>query len=213
MLSVRSSSFSIIALLCAARLFAADGAVDTSAYKKPIRVACLGDSITYGVGAGTGWGWPDQLDRMLGADWDVRNFGHSGATVGEADKHSIWHQKEYTEAMAFHPDVAIILLGTNDTKPTNWDDAGRKQFPKLYKKLIVEFQQLTSTPRVYCGLPPYVAGKGNFGINEDGVQQQIPIIQEICKDWKAGVSDVVLDGFAGMGALRTTSIPTKTAPR
>src|SRR4051794_21724665 len=75
----------------------------------PVRVACVGDSITHGVGAGTGGAWPDQLDRMLDAAFDVRGFGHSGATVGKADKHSYWTQKEYKNALAFRPDVVVLM--------------------------------------------------------------------------------------------------------
>ena len=162
--------------------------INVADYKQPIRVACLGDSITAGVGAKPGWSWPDQLDRMLGRNWDVRNYGHSGGTVGKADKHSIWSQKEYKSALELHPDVVVILLGTNDTKPDNW--AGKKDFPKLYKELVVSFQKLSSKPRVFCGYPPYVAKKGAFGINEAGVKEQIPMIQEVAKDFGAGVIDV-----------------------
>ena len=173
-----------------ASLFAAgeNDLIKVADYAPPIRVSCLGDSITHGVGANTGWAWPDQLDRMLGAQWDVRNFGHSGATVGRDDKHSIWSQKEYKEALLFHPDVVIILLGTNDTKPENW--AKKDAFPKLYKELVVSFQQLSSKPRVWCGTPPYVAKKGAFGINEAGVLEQIPLIRKVGNEHGAGVADV-----------------------
>lgn len=162
--------------------------INPADFKPPIRLACLGDSITFGVGAGSGQSWPDQLQRMLGDGWDVRNYGHSSASVAKGDKHSIWSQKEYTNALLFHPDVAIILLGTNDTKPENW--AGKAQFPKLYKELVVSFAELSSKPRVFCGTPPHVAKKGNFGINEAGVLEQIPMIEQVAKDWKAGVIDV-----------------------
>ena len=185
----------LVAIVCAAGWAADPGApLNAADYKPPIRVACLGDSITYGVGAKPGWSWPDQLDRMLGQDWDVRNYGHSGATVGKDDKHSIWNQKEYKAALEFHPDVVLILLGTNDTKPQNW--AAKADFPKLYKDLVVSFQKLSSKPRILCGLPPYVAKKGNFGINEAAVKEQAPMIQQVAKDWGAGVVDVhaALDG-------------------
>ncbi len=162
--------------------------INTADFKPPIRLACLGDSITFGVGAGAGQSWPDQLQRMLGDGWDVRNFGHSGASVAKGDKHSIWSQKEYANALLFHPDVAIILLGTNDTKPENW--AGKAQFPKLYKDLVVSFAALSSKPRIFCGTPPHVAKKGNFGINEDGVLEQIPLILQVAKDWNAGVINI-----------------------
>jgi len=152
------------------------------------RVACLGDSITYGVGADTGWSWPEQLDRMLDTTWDVRNYGHSGASLAREEKHAIWIQKEYKDALLLHPDIVIILLGTNDTKPENW--AKKNEFPKLYKELVDSFQKLSSKPRIFCGTPPYVAKKGAFGINEAGVREQIPMIQQIAAELGATVIDV-----------------------
>lgn len=166
----------------------ANAAIDPHDYQPPIRVACLGDSITFGVGAGPGFAFPEQLDRMLGADWDVRNFGHSGATIGKSDKHAIWGTKQYKDALAFHPDVVIIMLGTNDTKPENWAEKG--QLPKLYKQLVESFQKLSSKPRVFCCTPPYVAKKGNFGINEAGVLEEIPLVRQVASDTGAGVIDV-----------------------
>ena len=182
-----------LATICAftfAPLVAADpnAPINTADFKPPIRLACLGDSITFGVGAGAGRSWPDQLQRMLGDGWDVRNFGHSGASVAKGNKHSIWSQKEYANALLFHPDVAIILLGTNDTKPEN--RTGKAQFPKLYKELVTSFASLSSQPRIFCGTPPHVAKKGAFGINEEGVLEQMPMISQVAKDWNAGVIDV-----------------------
>jgi len=163
-------------------------AIATLAHAAPIRIACLGDSITHGVGAETGWSWPEQLDRMLDANWDVRNYGHSGASVAKEEKHTIWSQKEYRNALLLHPDIVIILLGANDTKPDNW--AHKSEFPKLYKELVASFQKLSSKPRVFCGTPPFVAKKGAFGINEPGVQEQIPMIQQVASELGATVIDV-----------------------
>ena len=177
-------------LLFALHVRAADATapVNVADYQPPIRVACLGDSITHGVGAAAGWAFPDQLDRMLGAEWDVRNFGHSGATVGREDKHAIWTQKEFKDALAFHPDVLVLLLGTNDSKPANWAKKG--DFPKLYKDLVAEFQHLSSKPRVFCGTPPCVAKNGNFGINDPVVLEEIPVIEALAKELGASVVDV-----------------------
>ena len=75
----------ILSLLISAGAMAAapSAPVNPADYKPPIRVACLGDSITHGVGAATGWSWSEQLDRMLGPDWDVRNYGHIRAKFDE----------------------------------------------------------------------------------------------------------------------------------
>ena len=50
-------------------------------YQGTIRMACVGDSITAGVGAARGQSYPAQLGKMLGERWEVRNFGVSGSTL------------------------------------------------------------------------------------------------------------------------------------
>lgn len=57
--------------------------VDVSQYQGTIRVACVGDSITAGVGVKNGKteAYPVQLDNMLGEKWTVKNFGVSGSTM------------------------------------------------------------------------------------------------------------------------------------
>ena len=60
---------------------AAPAPLDPKDFPAPIRVACVGDSITAGFGAPKGWSYPDQLRMILGAGWEVGNFGVSGRTL------------------------------------------------------------------------------------------------------------------------------------
>ena len=56
----------------------------TSAKSKgPIRVACIGNSITYGYGLADREheAYPVLLQQKLGAKYQVENFGKSGATL------------------------------------------------------------------------------------------------------------------------------------
>lgn len=48
-----------------------------------VKVACLGNSITYGLTLQSpeSQSYPSLLGNMLGAKYEVRNFGHSGAAV------------------------------------------------------------------------------------------------------------------------------------
>ena len=50
---------------------------------EPVRVACVGDSITYGHGIKDRLhdAYPGVLSSMLGEKYDVRNFGVSGKTT------------------------------------------------------------------------------------------------------------------------------------
>ena len=88
----------------------------------PIRVACIGNSVTYGYGHRdpSATSYPTQLGHMLGDGYHVRNFGHSGATLLNHGHRPYTQQQAYRDAIAFAPDKAIIHLGLNDTDPRNW---------------------------------------------------------------------------------------------
>ena len=55
----------------------------TSCQKEPVRVACVGDSITFGHGIKDreNDAYPGVLRSLLGEKYDVRNFGVSGSTT------------------------------------------------------------------------------------------------------------------------------------
>ena len=154
-------------------------------YTKPIRVACVGDSITYGFRPPNPNTYPRQLGKMLGHDWKVRNFGVSGRTLLKHGDYPYWKEQAYKEARAFKPNVVIIMLGTNDTKPQNWKH--RADFFANYEELVKKFQALPSKPRIFVCLPTPVPDGGNYGINEAGVTEEIPLIKKVARQTGAGV--------------------------
>lgn len=158
------------------------------AWAEPIRVACVGDSITAGAGAGKGNAYPDQLGRMLGEKYEVKNFGVSGSTLLNHGDKPYQKQKAFADAKAYNPDIVIIKLGTNDTKPQNWKF--KDEFVADYKDLISQFRNLPSKPKSFICHPAYVPGQGNFGINEAGVLEQIPLLDKLAKEEKLGVIDI-----------------------
>ena len=115
-------------------------------YDETIRVACIGDSITYGAGIKDREHnhYPAQLGRLLGPRWDCRNFGVSGDTLLRRGDMPYWDESAYREALGFDPHVVIIKLGTNDSKPQNWKYADA--FEQDYKDLIRSFAALPSSP-------------------------------------------------------------------
>lgn len=160
----------------------------SAAEKEPVRIACVGDSITAGVGASKGNAYPSQLGRMLGDGWAVKNFGVSGATLLNHGDRPYQKQGAFNKALEFQPNVVVIKLGTNDTKPQNWKF--KDKFVADYKDLISQFVKLSSKPRIYVCRPAPVPGKGNFGINEAGVLEEIPMLDKIAADAKATVIDI-----------------------
>ncbi len=177
-------------LLTAAVCLAADpnAPVNVADYKAPVRVTCVGDSITVGAGAAQGMSYPDQLGRMLGDRWQVRNFAVSGTTMLKEGDFPYWETNQFRLALDSRPDVVVIMLGTNDTKPQNWKH--KDQYAADYKAMIGRFAKLPSKPRVFICLPPPVPGKGNFGINEEGVREEVPEIKKIARDEGTGLIDM-----------------------
>lgn len=155
-----------------------------------IRVACAGDSITYGAGVENRDknNYPKVLGEFLGASFDVRNFGRSGATLQKAGDLPYWNTEEYKGLVDWQPDVIILKLGTNDTKPQNWK--GRKAFEADLKAMLEALRSLKSKPKIWVCLPvPVYADQ--WGINastlDNGV---IPSIMDVCNDRKIPVIDL-----------------------
>jgi acyl-CoA thioesterase I len=173
-------------LFSAALVFAADP-IDTAKFEGKVKVACVGDSITQGVGT-KGNPYPKQLQELLGDKWEVGNFGVSGRTLLDKGDHPYSKENKYQDALAMKPDVVIIKLGTNDTKPQNWKF--KDEFEADYKKLIASFQALETKPRIFICRPVPVIGDGAWGINEAGIQEQMPILDKLAKEMGAGIIDM-----------------------
>lgn len=134
----------------------ATGKTKHHAPSDPIRVACVGNSITYGMGVENREqnSYPAVLGRLLGEAYQVRNFGHSGATLLNRGHHPYTQTQEYAEALAFRPDVVVIHLGINDTDPRNWPNY-RDDFIPDYRALIARFREANPSVRVYvCRMTP-----------------------------------------------------------
>lgn len=144
-----------------------------------IKVACIGNSITYGFGYDNPNSYPSQLDSMLGEGWEVKNFGVSGATMLRNGDLPYYKQKAYSDAQSYQPDVVIIKLGTNDSKPQNWQYAD--QFKADYAAMIAELKALPSAPFIVL-CTPVPAYSAAWGINDSIIRQQITIVKSLVKE-------------------------------
>ena len=175
--------------LGAANLFASEPKpVDPAKFDRPVRVACIGDSITQGVGATSGMSYPSQLQTLLGPQWVVGNFGVSARTLLSKGDLPWRNEPQFQQAQDFKPDVVIIMLGTNDTKPYNWEHKG--DFYSDYSDLVDIFAKLPSHPSIYVCRPCPVPEPGNYGINEANVQREIPLIDKLAKKKGLGLVDM-----------------------
>ncbi|MBP5769488.1 MAG: GDSL family lipase [Fibrobacter sp.] len=131
------------------------------------KVACVGNSITYGFGIES---WPDQtsyphhLQGMLRGDAPgdtVENFGVSSLTVRKDDQASYWKGHRFAPAIEFAADTVIIELGTNDSKAyTQWSTPAQNAavdsaITADFEALIDTFQ-VKSKPHIFICLAPYV---------------------------------------------------------
>ena len=166
-----------LTMTVAAARVAAQPAAPAAAGK--LRVACIGDSITFGAGVKDRAknSYPAVLQRLLGADYEVRNFGVSGRTLLQHGDFPYGKEKAYKQALEFNPDIVVIKLGTNDSKPQNWKF--KSEFAADARALIASFRALPGKPRVLICLP-VPAFKVTYGIDGAIIEkQQLPILRQL----------------------------------
>ncbi len=121
--------------------------------QNPIKVACIGNSITYGSGVSNreNNAYPAQLQNILGDKFVVKNFGVSGRTLLKKGDYPYWETDAYKNALQFNPDVIYIKLGTNDSKLQN--RVYLNEFEADYTELINSFKNQNSEIRIVILLP------------------------------------------------------------
>jgi len=156
---------------------------------RPIRITCVGASD---VSTPTPYGtpnWPVYIAPMLGYQYLIDNCGASGTTMTKQGDSPYWNTAQYTEALASSPDIVIIMLGSNDSKPYNW--IYQTNYVPDYEDLIHLFQNLPSHPRVYVNTLLTVYGPGSYDITDPIVTGQLcPIIHQISFDEQLPLIDV-----------------------
>lgn len=121
----------------------------------PIRVACVGDSITQGSG------YPAKLQQLLGANYLVGNFGVAGTTVSLNSTSPYMDQTAFQKAEEFNPNYVVIMLGTNDARTD--ENESSQTFETDYSELVSSFQNLTSNPQIFVvDSPPIFTDNPNY---------------------------------------------------
>ena len=124
----------------------------------PVKIAILGDSISFGSGANPipANRYATKLGEFLGHDYLVETFAASSlCMLREADRPFL-KTPHFQKALAFKPDVAVITLGTNDTcqndKRKNWDHHDKLSSDALF--LIRKLREANSEMIVHLCSPP-----------------------------------------------------------
>ena len=171
-----------------------------------VKVACIGNSITdgHGIDVATQFGYPALLQQMLGDNYWVKNFGVSARTMLNKGDNPYMNEMAWKDAVAFNPDIVIIKLGTNDSKPQNWQYGA--EFKNDLKQMITTLRPDLAQPQKKKGkkskniLPakpqiilctPIPAFKSTWNINDSIIANSIiPIQQEVAREYGLQVIDL-----------------------
>lgn len=162
-----------------------------SVHAQTVRIACIGNSITYGSGLTPREknAYPGQLQSMLGDGYEVMNFGVSGTTLLRSGNKPYWLTPEYRKALQSKPDIVFIKLGTNDSKLIN-----RKfysEFETDYSNLVDSFRLLPAHPRVILLLPVVSFVKDSSQIFDPVITNEIiPRIRKVAYEKKCELIDL-----------------------
>ncbi len=184
-----------------------------------IRVACIGNSITdgHGIDMRTAYGYPALLQKKLGDGYWVKNFGVSSRTLLNKGDFPYMKEVAWQDALAFKPDVVVIKLGTNDSKPQNWQYGS--EFRSDLEQMITTLRPALAAPakkgkKVKAAVAeakprillctPVPAFKPSWDISDSVITNEIiPIQQEVAKQYGlqvidlhtlfAGAEDLLLD--------------------
>lgn len=155
-----------------------------------IRVACIGNSITFGSGIKNRAtdSYPAVLGQMLGSKYDVKNFGLSGRTLLSKGDRPYTKEKTYQEALLFFPNIVVIKLGTNDSKPQNWQY--QSEFKQDLINMVLTFQGLPSKPAIFLCYPAKAYGM-RYGISDSIIVNGVmPYIKAVAKRYSLKIIDL-----------------------
>lgn len=148
--------------------------------KTIIRVACVGDSITSDTT------YPDDLGAMLGAGYEIVNFGVGRTTVSLQFEKPYLNQTTAQAAQKFEPNIVVIMLGTNDAY---LNQQQRSNFTSDYKTLISSFQALSSKPKIFIVIPPPVYDN-EFELHGTVIENDvIPLIRQTASNMNLSIID------------------------
>ena len=150
------------------------------------RVACIGNSITdgFGIDMAGAYGYPAQLQTLLGNGYWVKNFGVSSRTMLNKGDYPYMNEPAWKDALAFKPDIVIIKLGTNDSKPENW------QYGKDFKHDLQQMVDALKPAKIYL-CTPIPAFKSTWNISDEVIVNNIiPIQQKVAKEKGVQIIDL-----------------------
>ncbi len=154
------------------------------------RIACVGDSLTYGHS----WhneSYPVYLQELLGDGVEVENFGYNGSAVTNRSEPSFRLKydglKEYTDSLNFEPDIVLLMLGSNDG--FNWTGSA-SAFDAEYRKLITSYLESGVDTVILMTAPPTLEGNA-FNLPNDIIRDNVcPAQRAVADDMELPLLDM-----------------------
>lgn len=162
-----------------------------------IKVACIGDSTTYGHGI-KNWknnNYPALLQKELGDDYCVVNFGMNGTTVQSFGDQPYIENEIFGDSIEFEADIIIFMLGTNDSKKENFRSTG--DFKKEYNVFINKYLENNKSAEIFLCTPTsafYINGKtsgpAEFDVDIDNIAGITQAVKELSEEREYGLIDI-----------------------
>lgn len=139
-----------------------------------LRVACIGDSITEGVGLRTPY--PEILRMLSSNRWEVGNFGVSGKTLLLRSGRDWASTPAARQALEFRPDVVVSMFGIND-----------KAHPALLPSFVEDgvavlsrFREVNPDVRFFiCTPTPQAPARRRGAANRVIRESLVPMVEEL----------------------------------
>lgn len=153
------------------------------------KVACIGDSITegYGLNNQAATSYPQVLSQLLGNRYSVLNSGRSATALQKRADFPYWISKEFANVFVYKPQLIVISLGTNDTKPYN---RSKGSFEADYRALIDTLMTIKPRPTLFLCKPVPVF-ETTWGINDSCLVNLVcPTVDKLAKEMRLHVIDL-----------------------
>ncbi len=158
-----------------------------------IKVACVGDSITYGSGT-TNWpknAYPTVPQELLGQDYHVNNYAIGGRAVQADSDYPYTQLSQYQKSLEYQADILVFMMGTNDAKTVNWKNADA--FRKDLEALLDSYGQartILCTPAAAFFPDGQTEGVTSFDIQPEAVDQIAQITRDVAQERQIPLVDI-----------------------
>lgn len=199
-MKTKTSILLFSSLVFSALAFLSAGCACKSTWKgdpppQPIKIACIGDSLTFGMNIENraSSNYPAHLSRLAGSGFEVEGFAVSGMmALKNVPGRSFWDLPEFTNALAWNPEIVVICFGANDCWPDIWKDH-KDEFKPDLAAMANKFKDLPSKPAVWLASPTPMGipadrfpGNVQLKILSDEI---VPAVRDVAKETGSGYID------------------------